>query len=79
MTVMDGSHVVETPDDMKMVSIKVHYEGFAEVLVFAEDVATVKKFVKTHRWDKKIPLPFGGHDGSQNLKLKSIKVAGVKS
>jgi len=74
MIISDGSHVVEMPKDSKMVSIKVHYECFAEICVFADDVDTVKEFARGR--EVRMPLPFKGQDGSQNLILKSVMVGG---
>lgn len=76
MIITDGSHIVEESKETKMVPITVRYECVATVCAFASDVDTVKKFVKQNRNRIKMPLPFGGQDGSQNLKIKSIIVDG---
>lgn len=74
MVISDGSHVAEMPKDSKMVEIHVHYECKACVCVFAKDVETVKEFARGKR--VRMPLPFKGQDGSQNLIVKSVMVGG---
>jgi len=79
MVITDGSHVVKMPKDTRMVEVTVRYECVATACLFADSVDTVKEFVKNsaeHRVFPKMPLPFGGQDGSQNLLIKKITVDG---
>jgi hypothetical protein len=73
--VSDGSHVVTSDKALEMFHIRYSFKVTGTVVVFADNIKTVRTLTKH---PIKMPLPFKGQDGSQNMKDIVVEVSDPK-
>lgn len=73
--IFDGSHVIADDKDLEMFHINYSFKTTGTVVVFAADIESVRTLVKRGKGRIDVPLPFGGQDGSQNIKDIIVEVA----
>ena len=77
MIVTNGSTVVKEEASMNMFSVKFDMNITGDVIFFAKDEQLVKEYIDIKLRNIKMPLPFGGQDGSIHVKVNSIDVKEV--
>ena len=77
MIISDGSHVVDVVQPMQMVRTRFNITITGDVIFFSESKKNVERYVDMELRNLKMPLPFGGQDGSIKVKINSINVKEV--
>ena len=76
--ISDGSHIVTNDKGLEMFHINYSFKLTGTVVVFADSIESVRTLVKQDIGRIKMPLPFKGQDGSQNIKDVLVEVVDPK-
>ena len=74
MVITDGSTIIKKREATNMFSVKFDINITGDVIFFAEDKDIVKEYIDMKLRNLRIPLPFGGQDGSINIKVNSTNI-----
>lgn len=77
--VSNGSHVVAHDKDLELFHIEYSYKVAGTVVVFADNIESVRTLVKQQKKRIRMPLPFKGQDGSQTIRDIVVEVDDPKS
>lgn len=77
--VSNGSHVVAHDKDLELFHIEYSYKVTGTVVVFADNIESVRALVEQQKKRIRMPLPFKGQDGSQTIRDIVVEVDDPKS